>query len=183
MRHLRLTALLFFASLALICGLGVNCTPKEAKIAFKEFQAFDPQQLRTLQVKLTYVGAQDKPVPTVAFTSNFNVLDLQKFKPYRRPGFDYSNDDIIVWTFVCSPEELQRIIKSVGEIRAVRRGEVIGEFMSFMMHNTTPVGDRVHETILNADTTKLLLEKIKASLDPENTEGTGTLDQLMQILF
>ncbi len=153
-------------------------------MAFKEFQAFNVEQVRTLQMKLTYVGEQDKPVPTVAFTSHFNVLDMGKFKPYRRPGFHYGNDDLPnLWAFTCSPEELQKIIKAVGEIRVVRRGEVIGEFISFMMHNTTPDGDRVHEAILDADTSKLLFEKIKAALDPANKEGIGTIDQLTRVLF
>ncbi|MBM3149180.1 MAG: hypothetical protein FJ008_01990 [Chloroflexi bacterium] len=150
---------------------------------FKEFQDFDLQQLQTLQVKLTYVGSQKKPIPTVAFTSHFNVLDMEKFRPFRRDGFDYGNDDIAVWTFTCSPEELQRITKSAGEIQVVRRGEVIGEFLSFMMLNTTLRGDRVHEAILDAETSRLLLEKLRAALEPGNTQGIETFDQLMQILF
>ncbi len=180
----KLRTLLIFGLFLLIGGMGFNCAPKEAEMGFKEFQASNLQQLRTLQVKLTYVGEQDKPIPTVAFTSQFNTLDLEKFRPFRRPGFHYGNDDLPnIWTFTCSPEELQRMVNTLGEIQAVRQGKVIGEFLSFMMYNTTPAGEKVHEAILDAEMTKLLLEKIKASLDPANKEGIEILDRLAQILF
>lgn len=46
-----------------------------------------------------------------------------------------------------------------------------------------PTGDKVHEAILDAKTTRELVTKIRAALDPTNKKGIGTLDQLMQILF
>ena len=184
MLNTKLRASLIFGLLLLVGGFGANCAPKEAEMGFDEFQDFNLEQLRTLQVKLTYVGIQTKPIPTVAFTSHFNALDMAKFKPLCRPGFDYGNDDLPnIWTFTCSPEELQQMIKSVGEIEAVRQGEVIGEFLSFMMYNTTPEGDKAFEAILDAETSKLLLSKIRAALDTGNTGGIETLDGLAQILF
>lgn len=179
-----LRILLCFVLFIVICAVSGSCAPKEAEMGFKEFQDFDLEQLRTLQVKLTYVGTQDKPIPTVAFTSSFNTVDMEKFKPFRRSGFHYGNDDLPnIWTFACSPEELQQMIKSVGEIEAVSQGEVIGEFLSFMMYNTTSKGDKAFEAILDAETGELLLEEIRAALDPANVEGLETLDQWAQILF
>ena len=183
MFNTKLRTLLIFGLLLLVGGLGFNCASQEAEMGFKEFEAFDLEQLRTLQVKLTYVGLQSKPFPTIAFTSHLNVLDMEKFIPYRRPGFDYGNDGIFVWTFTCSPEELQQMIESVGEIEAVRRGEVIGEFLSFMMYNTTPAGEKAHEAILDAETTELLLEAISAALDPASEEGVEILDEWTQTFF
>jgi hypothetical protein len=179
-----LRILLCFVLFIVICAVSGSCAPKEAEMGFKVFQDFDLEQLRTLQVKLTYVGAQKKPIPTVAFTSSFNTVDMEKFKPFRRSGFHYGNDDLPnIWTFTCSPEELKGMIDAVGEIEAVRQGEVIGEFLSFMMYNTTPEGDKAFEAILDAETSKLLLSKIRAALDTGNTEGIETLDGLAQILF
>ena len=184
MFNTKLITLLIFGLLLLVGGFGVNCAPKEAEMGFEEFQDFNLEQLRTLQVKLTYVGIQEEPIPTVAFTSYFNVLEIAKFKPFRRPGFHYGNDDLAnIWTFTCSPDELQQMIESVGEVEAVRQGEVIGEFLSFMMYNTTPEGDKAFEAILDAETSKLLLDKIRAALDTGNTKGIGTIDNLAQILF
>jgi hypothetical protein len=184
MFNTKLRTLVIFGLLLLVGGLGVNCVPKEAEMGFEEFQAFDLQQLHTLQVKLTYVGKQTEPIPTVAFTSSFNTVDMEKFKPFRRSGFHYGNDDIPdIWTFACSPEELKRIIDAVGEIEAVRQGKVVGEFLSFMMYNTTPAGDKAFEAILDAETSKLLLSKIRAALDTGNTEGIATLDGLAQVLL
>jgi len=184
MFNTRLITLLVLGLLLLIGGLGFNCTSQDTEMEFKEFEGFDLEQLRTLQAKLTYVGWQEEPIPTVAFTSPFNVLDMAKFEPFRRPGFPYHNDDYPdILTFNCSTEELQRIIKSVGEIEAVRRGEVIGECLSFMMYNTTPAGEKAHEAILDTETSRLLVEKIKTSLDPANEEGIEILDYLAQILY
>jgi len=183
MFNTKLITLLIFGLLLLVGGFGVNCAPEEAEMGFDEFQDFNLEQLRTLQVKLTYVGIQEEPIPTVAFTSSFNTVDMEKFRPFRRSGFHYGNDDLPnIWTFTCSPEELKGMIDAVGEIEAVRQGEVIGEFLSFMMYNTTSEGDKAFEAILDAETSKLLLSKIRAALDTGNTGGIETLDGLAQIL-
>jgi len=178
-------ALLSFVLIVSICAISGSCgAPKGEDMGFAEFEEFNLEQLRTLQVKLTYVGPQRRPIHTVAFTSDLNVLDMERFRPFRRAGFHYGNDDLPSnWTFTCSPEELQGMIKSVGEIGAVRQGKVIGECLSFMMYNTTPQGDRAFEAILDAETSELLLSKIKAALAPGNKEGIETLDRLAQILF
>lgn len=179
-RKIKGLAVLILIVVTCICSL--NCQPAEAEM-FKRFKAFNLEQLETLQVKLTYVGPQKKAVPTVAFTSHSNVVDMEKFKPFRRPGFHYGNDDLKVLTFTCTTEELQRVIKYAGEIAAVRQGKVIGEFLSFMMCNTTPEGDIALEAILDAENSRVLLEKIRAALEPTNKEGMDILDRLAQILF
>src|SRR5215216_6848272 len=48
---------------------------------YSDFQAMSLEQLKTLQVKLTYVGIQGKAIASLAFTSSFNTLDLNKFIP------------------------------------------------------------------------------------------------------
>jgi len=54
--------------------------PPQVLSSFEEFKAMDLSELRTLQAKLTYIGTQTKPIPTVAFTSYFHVLDMDRFK-------------------------------------------------------------------------------------------------------
>jgi len=184
MFNAKLRILLIFGLFLLVGVFGVDCAPKEAEMGFEEFQDFNLEQLRTLQVKLTYVGPQKKPIPTLAFASHFDVVDMEKFRQFRRSGFDYGNDDFPnIWTFTCSPEELQQMIESVGEVEAVRQGKVIGEFLSFMMYNTTPEGDKAFEAILDAETSELLLNKIRGAFDTGNTGGIAALDGLAQILF
>ena len=63
---------------------------------YSDFQAMTLAQLTTLQVKLTYVGAQDRTQPSLAFTSPSNTLNLSAFIPFRRPAISYANDDAMV---------------------------------------------------------------------------------------
>src|SRR6266849_2458712 len=104
---------------------------------YSDFQGMSLQQLQTLQVKLTYVGAQLEPISTVAFTSPFNTLDLTQFVPFRRPGINYSNDDSGVQTFTATPEELKAVIDNVATLPNITAGGVASDpLISFALFNS-----------------------------------------------
>lgn len=180
-------SLLLLGLLIMTVSLGSASTLDQGEMSmatFDEFQSFDLQDLRTLQVKLTFVGTQEKPVPSVVFTSFYNVLDLERFKPFRRSGIHYGNDDLaVVLNFTTTPGELRRMIDSLGEIPAVRTGEVVGGFLSFMMHNLTERGEKAFEAILDLENAELFLTTIRSSMDPSNGMALHVLDSLVGILF
>src|SRR5713101_5674588 len=80
-----------------------TCSP------YSDFQAMTLTQLQTLQVKLTFVGIQDKGVPSVGFTSATQPFDVTLFQSFQRSTVDYSNDQKVN-TFVATPSELQAVI-------------------------------------------------------------------------
>jgi hypothetical protein len=117
---------------------------------FPDFQAMSLDQLTALQVKLTFVGEQEKAVPTVAFTSTTNAVDLSKFVPFRRVGIDYSNDDGPISTFAATPSELQAVVQEVGKVPPVPPGGVAAlPYISFSLFNSVNGVDKAFEVILN----------------------------------
>jgi hypothetical protein len=131
---------------------------------YSDFQAMSLEQLKTLQVKLTYVGAQLEPISTVAFTSSFNTLELAKFVPFRRPGIHYGNDNSGVQTFAATPEELKAIIDNVGTLPNITAGGVASDpFLSFALFNSAG-SDKAFEAVLNQADALSLFDKLRLAL-------------------
>ena len=143
---------------------------------YSDFQAMNLEQLKTLQVKLTYLGIQNVPIPSVAFTTSFQVLDLNAFKPFRRPGIRYSNDDFVpVQTFTASPTEMKAIIDNVAVLSNVTAGGVAaGPYLSFALLNT--VGPKAFEAVLNRADTADLVAKLRVAIQG-NKAGLRVLSE------
>jgi hypothetical protein len=148
---------------------------------YSDFQAMSVEQLKTLQVKLTFVGVQTRPTASVAFTTPFNALDLTGFVPFRRPGISYSNDDSAVKTFTTSAEELDAMIDNVGMLPNVTAGGVAADqYFSFALLNTVP-NSKAFEAVLNKSDTADLFAKLRVSF-ASNKPGMRTLADLACIL-
>lgn len=144
---------------------------------YSDFQAMNLEQLKALQVKLTYVGIQDKAFPSLAFTSSFNTLELSLFLPFRRPNINYSNDDSEVETFTASPEELKALIDNVATLPNVTMGEVATEpFLSFALLNTSG-GTKAFEAILNKADSSDLFTQLRLALQ-SNKVGLRRLSEM-----
>jgi hypothetical protein len=145
---------------------------------YGDFQAMSLEQLKSLQVKLTYVGVQNAPIATVAFTTAFNTLDLTKFKPFRRVGISYGNDDFVpVETFNASPEEMKDIIDKVAALPTVIAGGVATKpYLSFAMLNTSG-GTKAFEAVLNKTDSAELFTKLRLALNA-NKGGLRKLSEM-----
>lgn len=144
---------------------------------YSDFQAMSLEQLKTLQVKLTYVGVQNKGNPSVAFTSSFNTLDLSKFIPFRRPNINYFNDDSKVITFTASPEELKSVIDNVATLPNVTAGSVAAEsFLSFALLNTSG-GTKAFESVMNQSDALALFAKLRIALQG-NSNGLRRIGEI-----
>ncbi len=72
--------------------------------------AFDREasDLRDVQIKLTYVGAQTEPYPGLLISSPYSLPDLAQFKVHRSKGVHYGNDDLgLLWHVTLTAKELQ----------------------------------------------------------------------------
>jgi len=124
---------------------------------YSDFLNMSPSQLTTLQGKLTFVGPQEEPVPSVGFTSTSNTMNLSLFVPFQRAGFSYQNDTLQVRLFTASTAQLQAMLQNAGLIPAVQAGGVGNPpYVSFSLVNTVP-GTKGYEAILSpADGISLL---------------------------
>ncbi len=178
--------------LVLIAVLILMPSSSEPQISssYAEFQAMSLEQLKSLQVKLTFVGEQARPIPSVAFTSIFHTLDLGKFVPFRRSGINYSNDELAVRSFSASPEELKALIDGVGTLPDVTAGGVAEEvFLSFALFNSAGpghpshdahglhAGDRAFEAVLNQSDAAAVLGKVLRALQ-SNSLGSRVLSAM-----
>jgi hypothetical protein len=132
-------------------------------VPYSTFQAMSPQTLQTLQAKLTYVGIQDKIVPSVVFTSTSQVPDVTLFNAVHKPGVDYSNDTKVN-TFNATTTELQALISNLGKVPAVTGGTVDpNPFFSISLVN--PAGGNVcFESVVSAAASADVFTQLRASL-------------------
>lgn len=164
-----------------LIATGLLCpsfVPAQTFSPYSDFQAMTLQQLATLQVKLTYVGPTSKSLPSIAFTSTTNTLDLSLFVPFRRPAIDYSNDDrIAASTFTASTQELKSVIDNVATLPNVTTGGVATtRLLSFSLVNTQPT-TKGFEAVVNSADAGLLFDQLRLSL----ANNSGGLKQLAQM--
>jgi len=169
-------ALLGAGALALALAFTLRSGRGEAQpnATFAQFNAFTATQLGSLQVKLTYLGSQDKVTQTVVITSTTGTPDVSKFTPFYRPGIGYGNDTQAPLTCAAATSELEALIDKAGELPAVTNGDVAAvPFLSFSMFNNV-AGDKVFEDIADKADAKALLDKM-ASAVSANQECLGAL--------
>jgi len=167
-----------FAMVLTLLGVVVLVIPTRTEAQnfspFSDFQAMSLDQLKTLQVKLTYVGVQTRPTPSRAFTSPFHTFDPDAFVPFRRSGISYSNDDIQIRTFTASPGELKAVIDNVAMLPNVTAGGVATNiYLSFALLNTSG-GTKAFEAVLNKADTSDLFAQLRLALQ-SNKEGLKEL--------
>jgi hypothetical protein len=122
----------------------------------------------TLQMKLTYLGVQTEPIPTLMLASQPN---LSRFAPFRRPAIDYGNDQLPV-IYRCSPTaaEFATALRAISTEAAITAGGLATErFLSFSMINVISGTTKGFEAVLNRADTNTLLDKLGGSLRSNRT--------------
>jgi len=161
----------FVISLATTDARGQSFSP------YSEFQAMPPEQLQTLQVKLTFLGEQAEVVSTVAFTATGNTLQVDLFKAFRRSGFDYANDAKGVQSFTAATGELKAMIDLIATLPNVTAGGVASQpYLSFAMLNTVG-GTKAFDATLNKADTLALFGKLRIAFQ-NNAPAMKKLESL-----
>jgi hypothetical protein len=117
--------------LATLCG---NVSPpgfalKEATLASSVWVLTD-EQCRNAQAKITYLGEQTKPVPTLLFGVG-RTPSIAAFLKVQRSAAPYDNDTMpYTKTFTVSSEEFRRMLAAVQPIVA-NIAEQRPDFLSF----------------------------------------------------
>src|SRR5581483_10523498 len=86
--------------------------------------AFDltPGALTYCQAKLTWVGPQSKPIPSLVFSTFHRIPQLDAFARLRTSGLGYGNDEHAVWHFAVEPREAARVLERLSGV-VERRGD------------------------------------------------------------
>lgn len=141
--------------------------------------------LRPLQVKLTYVGPQTKSVPTVVFTTFYHIPVLNWFVGLRTPGLHYSNDDIALWNFTVTPEEMSRVVNAIAKSDIVPENRESGDpLLSLMMvAQGSRIGSIGFEAVVTYDQFRVLSDTIRNALDSTNHLARGVIDRQRQLIL
>ena len=144
-----------------------------------------PRDLRTLQVKLTYVGVQTKAVPSVVFTTFYHLVQMAWFLPLGSANLNYANDETSLWNFTVTPEEMKSIsIRLAREECLGSAAAVPMPYLSLMLAlRDSRLGEAAVEIILDMDCADGVARAIYDALDDDNGVGRSVIDSLQQLLL
>ena len=150
--------------ISLLVTLMPQPVPAQSFSPFSTFTSLTTQQLATFQMKLTYLGIQNKGLASLGYSVTGTAFDLGRFEPFYRPGFAYSND-MNIKTFVMSTTQAQAIITQVGQVPAVTAGGVSSNaFVSFSMSALVNGQNRVFESIVDPPAALQLFAALRTAL-------------------
>ena len=144
----------------------------QALSPYSDFQAMSLADMDSVRVKLTYGGPQDWLLATLVILRTGAPASIASFTPFRRVGFEYSNDDGPIGTVAASRQELRAIIDNVGALTRVTDGGIDPKgYVSFALISTAGGTVKVFESIVNDTTGRDLLAQMFGAL-ASNAEGT-----------
>lgn len=121
-----------------------------------------------MQMKFTYVGSQEKIVPSVGIS--VNEFDLGKFGSGTE-GFDYGNDEFAMKTFRITDEEMRESVNAVFVLEFMNEENSPEDpSVSFMFYNGT--SGSVREVILDYEEAGTVAEAIRDSLTVSAANAT-----------
>ena len=143
------------------------------------------RDLRTMQVKLTYVGPQTKPVPTVVLNTFYHLIRMDWFSPLRKSNLHYDNDEISVCNFTVTPEEMKKVVTALRQVKALREpDETKLPYLSLMIvMYESRLGQFASEIVLNRKGAESVSSAIRDSLDVDNGLGRKVMDLQSQIIY
>ena len=158
-----------------VCAIFVTCgailisCPLSAQTLspYSEFQSLTSNELATLQVKVTDVGARTRHIYTLVVIAGGHQVDLAVFRPFYRQDFleFYGSDLDVPRACTATSEELVGLIDSVAAIPAITDGGVDNNgHLSFSMSVVKGGETRVFESILNVADSKLLFGRVLSAL-------------------
>lgn len=142
------------------------------------------RDLRTLQVKLTYVGSQTKAIPTVAFTTFHHLLQVEWFRALRTSGLSYANDEQDIWNFTVLPEEMLRVAQAFAGHDATRLSCPLDEAcvsLAVVLRDSR-LGTVEHAVLLNQRDAAAVGAAVRDALDEHDSVGRHVLALQLQLL-
>src|SRR5260370_36114577 len=101
----------------------LNCVHRLSKCYLRKSYAYDYADADStgVVIKFTYIGPQDEPYPGLLISSYYRLPNLDIFKPYRRSGVNYGNDDIAdLWQITLSPKQIHEFVLAVKNLKSIQ---------------------------------------------------------------
>ena len=130
-----------------------------------------------LHGKLTYLGDQEKPVPSVFFHSVGMTAGYEIFIPHQSKSVRYSNDTVgNARHFIFTRQEQAAIL---GNLAPIMPGDATpNPRWALVMVQPSPSGSRSIEWFLNDTLARQIVDAITRALAPENQLGKRILSQV-----
>jgi hypothetical protein len=123
--------------------------PRLVSKGFKDFLKMTPEELKSTQVKLTFLGPQTEPIMTVVLNPAGQEFDINKFSGYRRVGLSYANDDLTLQILKVTPDQLKAVISSISSYPAILAERMVDmPYLSVSFLYSGPE-ERFFETVLD----------------------------------
>ena len=155
---------------------------KERRMAAEIWNATD-DQLKTAQAKITYLGEQEKPIPTIVFAVEGHTVSMVRFLSVQRSKKPYVNDELpYTKTFAVTLPEFRGILASVKPI-ATGAAPDKQEFLSFSV--LAGAGNAIvgQEFLISRSQGKQFLEAVERSISPLNSTAQETLKAQIKNLY
>ncbi len=134
------------------------------------------EQLKNAQAKITYLGEQSKPIPTVVFFTEEHDFSMNRFTQLHRTHKEYDNDSLpYTMQFTVKPVEFKRLLHALKPLLSkedIAKGE---EFLSFCVVYKTDLGQEGYEFLINASSARSFYEILIDALEPDNEVGRKAL--------
>ncbi|MCP4674849.1 MAG: hypothetical protein GY854_04935 [Deltaproteobacteria bacterium] len=136
---------------------------------FTYFASLEAAELSRAQLKLTYVGEQTIPVPTVVISTLHRLPDLDEFTPYRSRGILYANDEgTDVRSGAVTADELKGLVQAASAQPALSPNDLGAAALTLTITRRTSTGTQGGEMIVNLPTARSLVSALIGVANPSN---------------
>jgi len=176
-------------TMVLVCAAVLACVSQERRAAM----ASDPSKLeyflhlnqdvvQRTQMKLTYVGPQEKATPSVGIVPEGKAFELRPFQKLRHPGVNYGNDDVVKPELcVLAPGDYQKAYSATMEALKGSAEETRRPFLS--VATVQDAGTEGAEVLLDRQRSEALWNALISAISPDNSEARATLQKLGSRVF
>lgn len=149
---------------------------------------YSPAEFSGVLFKLTYIGPQEEPYPGLLVSSYYRLPDIEVFKPFRRVGVHYGNDDAhLIWQLTTTPGRLRALVMAVKSWDGVDRAAVRTGQEPRLSHSLSILDvwsahrPNVFEVLLTLDETAPLLHTAAQDFDREDPAAARILREYLAI--
>lgn len=141
-----------------------------------------------VMIKLTYIGDQSGPYPGLLVSSYYKPTDLSAFRPLRRAGVHYGNDDLgALWHLTVSPEQVRDLVRMVRSIQNIDQAERRAGVESGLSHSLMILDSwsahtpNAFEAVLTFEETVSLLRTAATNLEGKDPAAARLLREYLKL--
>lgn len=153
---------------------------------FRELTAATPRSLRPVALKLSYVGPQKKPIPSVLVSTYHRVPALADFEPLQNPELNYANDTTALLHFTVADEIMASIVATMAEVAGegvAAETAVVSAITHVAANVVVDTQARGAELLLAADAAEAVAMALAAALDGRDGTGLEVMAIFVQAAF